>query len=78
MKPYLFSGHMISYVETFQGVSKVKSQYQNDEVSKGASQTQTSISLYIVAINTQKQKLKIQELGGGGSLVKVLTVHVKT
>lgn len=60
MKPYLFSGHMVSYVETFQGVSKVKSQYQNDEVSKGASQTQTSISLYIVAINTQKQKLKIQ------------------
>lgn len=43
---------MISYVGTFQGVYKVKSQYQNDEVSKGASQTQTSISLYIVAINT--------------------------
>lgn len=41
-------------------------------------QTQTSISLYIVAINTQKPKLKIQELGGGGSLFKVLTVHVKT
>lgn len=80
MKPYLFSSHMISYVETFQGVYKVKPKYQNDEVSKEASQsTNTNINITLYSSNKHTEiKLKIQELGGGGSLVKVLTVHVKT
>ena len=52
MKSYLCSSHMISYVETFQGVYKVKPKYQNDEVSKEASQsTNTNIIITLYSSN---------------------------
>lgn len=52
MKPYLFSSHMITYVETFQGVYKVKPQYRSDVVSKEASQsTNTNINITLYSSN---------------------------
>lgn len=52
MKPYLFSSHMITYVETFQGVYKVKPLYRSDVVSKEASQsTNTNINITLYSSN---------------------------
>lgn len=67
IKLHLFSGHMLSYIETFQGVYKEKKN-QNNRMMRSASrqgkvQKQKSLSLYIVAVDTQKPRLKIKNLG---------------